>query len=281
MATPDIGVIFPSRGLCFSETINELLDELKGIKHTIYWSHGNSLPDCFNIPLERALNASHSHIWIVEDDMVLPRGVLHQMLDTDSPIVATDYPVSDQPNSSTSYDNHDRPIYTGTGCILIKREVLEAMPKPIFRADIQWNITNINNQTIFIPEFTDKDKVYGHQDINFGIYHYINGTDIKVLDTTLGQRRLVRKGTRDNNQGQDVIEILNKYKKQYASDYPSKAEDTGNLKKVIIDGKEILLSKETYNKLKTKIDIQEPEIRIKDLVIRTSNKDIKSYFNLF
>lgn len=36
-----VGVIFPSRGLVFSKTADELLQNLKKVNHKIFFSHGN------------------------------------------------------------------------------------------------------------------------------------------------------------------------------------------------------------------------------------------------
>lgn len=282
MKTLDIGVIFPSRGLCFSETLNELLDELEGIKHTIYWSHGNSLPDCFNKPLETALNGSHSHIWIVEDDMVLKKGILKELLSHKADIAASDYPVSDKPSGSVYYDNHKRPLFTGTGCILIKTKILKDMPKPVFRADIEWGFGSYGDKLKFTPRFINKDKVYGYQDVNFGLYHYINGNNIAITKTILAQRRLKQKGTRDTNQGQDIIYIIDKHKVEYARKFPklNVVKYEGRLKLLIVDGREMWVNPEVYEKLIGKKGVVRPVVEIKDLIIETNDKELKDYFNL-
>ena len=76
-----IAVVFPSRGLSMSKTCDELLRELKGIDHEIFFSVGNPLPECFNIPIEDALqDDSFTHILIVEDDMIIPNGILRKLL---------------------------------------------------------------------------------------------------------------------------------------------------------------------------------------------------------
>lgn len=41
-----LAVILPSRGLMFSETLEDLLGELEGFNYEILWSHGKSLPEC-------------------------------------------------------------------------------------------------------------------------------------------------------------------------------------------------------------------------------------------
>ena len=49
-----IAVILPSRGLIFSRTADEILQNLKDIPHKIYFSHRKPIPDCFNEPVEEA-----------------------------------------------------------------------------------------------------------------------------------------------------------------------------------------------------------------------------------
>lgn len=69
-----IGVILPSRGLIFSRTAEEILNNLKKVPHKIYFAHKRPIPECFNEPLEEALaDKDITHIWFVEDDMVLNR----------------------------------------------------------------------------------------------------------------------------------------------------------------------------------------------------------------
>lgn len=202
----NIGVIFPSRGLCFSETVEELLTELSGIPHEIYFSHSNGIPDCFNLPLERALKKNHTHIWIVEDDMVLSKGILKEMLDKDTDIVMTNCPTTDKGDSTVLYSGDDV-LFSGTGCMLVKTEVFRKMPKPIFRTDIEIVLKVSDGKLRMIMDYGDP-QVYGHQDINFGIYHYLNQTPRCVTETALTQRRLIKAGGRDNNSDVDKIVLL-------------------------------------------------------------------------
>ena len=88
-----LAVILPSRGLMFSETLEELLGELEGLNYEIYWSHGKSLPDCFNDPTEEILKDESVYaVLICEDDMIIPKGILNQMFEQRYPVVALDYP---------------------------------------------------------------------------------------------------------------------------------------------------------------------------------------------
>jgi hypothetical protein len=75
-----LAVILPSRGLMFSETFEELLNELEDFDYEIFWAHGRPLPDCFNEPLERVLaDPTVFAVLFCEDDMIIPKGILQKM----------------------------------------------------------------------------------------------------------------------------------------------------------------------------------------------------------
>lgn len=245
-----IGVVFPSRGLVMAETFKELLSELSGIPHRIYWSHGNSLPACFNKPLSRALRGSHSHIWIVEDDMVLKPGILKQMLEQNKDIVACDYPISAEPSATVYYDKEDRPLFTGTGCLLARTEVFKQMPKPWFRADIAWQFKREGDKIRFEAHKQDPDKGYGFHDITFGLYHYSKGTTIHIMPTILAQRKLAKKGEKGTNIGADNIQVIDKHKKMgYETMVDFEGEEVkGDLVLVELDGREMYVQKQFAEK---------------------------------
>lgn len=203
MSLSSIGVIFPSRGMVFNETFKELLEELSGFEYEIYWSHGVKIPDCFNNPLKKALKGSHSHILIVEEDMVLRPGTLKALVEADEDIITCDYPVTDNGVGCVKYDKDGNALFSGTGFMLIKTPVLEAMPKPVFRTDIQWNIKG--DTYISMPVTKD---TYGKHDINFGLYHYMKGHPITISSIVLAQRKLVDKGASGTNVGMDNIKVI-------------------------------------------------------------------------
>ena len=71
-----LAVIVPSRGLMFSETLEELLNELEGFNYEIFWAHERPLPECFNEPTEEALKDPEVFaVLFVEDDMIIPKGM--------------------------------------------------------------------------------------------------------------------------------------------------------------------------------------------------------------
>jgi len=207
-----IAVVLPSRGMSFSRTMEELLRELKGIDHEIFFSVGNPLPECFNIPIEDALqDDSFTHILIVEDDMIIPKGILRNMLSKRYPVVALDYPFKNDNEATVLHDPEGYALYTGTGFMLIERWVLDSMPDPIFRTDTAWDMMITKDSKLVIwPRDVSKIKTYGLHDVNFGITMWANELPILVMDKTAGQRKLRSKGKANTNAGTDEIYELTK-----------------------------------------------------------------------
>ena len=270
----NIGVILPSRGMLFTETLEELLRELAGRDYTIYWSHGNKLPACFNKPVSRALRQAHSHILIVEEDMVLPDGILQELLDADEDIIACDYPIVNAPSGTVLYDPDDNAIFTGTGFMLAKKSALDKMPRPIFRADIEWTFKQYGNKVKFAASQTDPDKVYGHHDITFGLWQYMNNKPIKVAKTVLAQRKLVKKGATGNNEGTDEIILFDQYRKINFYMIQSEVMDESDIISVMLDGKNTMMSEELADKLKVKYPLKSPYIEVGNLLIDFNNNDV-------
>lgn len=208
MQKPKLGVILPSRGLLFSESFEELLAELKPLDHKIYFAHAKPIPDCFNVPLEKALkDKSITHILFCEDDMALPKGILQKMLELNVPATALDYPFKKDGEATILHDPEGYALYSGTGFLLVWREVLDKMPKPIFRTDLAWD-TRIQAHTLYMwPRDVSKIKTYGLHDINFGLTLWTNGMPI-VPAAPAGQRKLVALGMTNTNSGAHIIKTL-------------------------------------------------------------------------
>lgn len=204
-----IGVIFPSRGLTFSQTAEELLNNLKGHLHVIYFAHKLPIPDCFNEPLERALeDPTLTHIWFVEDDMILRPNTLQKLLDEDANVVTADYPVTKDGRGSVFYDKGGNVVFAGTGCLLVKREVFNNLKKPFFTDKIRWNMQNYGEQIKLTGSYGSVG--YGTHDITFSIKLWNNGVKVKVIKHKLGQRKLIELGKTGSNNGAHKIEIWRK-----------------------------------------------------------------------
>lgn len=205
-----LAVVVASRGLMFSETFEELLGELKGFDHTFFWAHGKSLPDCFNDPVEAALkDPSIYAVLIVEDDMIIPKGILRRMFARNYPVVALDYPFKNDGDSTMLHAPDGSAIYSGTGFILIAKAILEALPKPIFRTDTAWDTMIKGDSLVFWPRKLTQ-VAYGLHDVNLGILLFANQIPIKPLLRTAGQRKLVKLGDAHTNNGVHEIRKITK-----------------------------------------------------------------------
>lgn len=203
-----LAVILPSRGLLFSETLEELLRELEGFNYEIFWAHEKSLPDCFNDPTELALADPDVYaVLICEDDMIIPKGMLKRMFEQNYPVVAMDYPFRQNGDATTLHDPEGKAYWTGTGFMLIARWVLENTPKPIWRTDQTFD-PFVDTDTIHFWR-RKLDKVYyGLHDLNFGLICYSAGVPILPMAQTGGQRKLTKLGNRNTNNGAHEIAEL-------------------------------------------------------------------------
>lgn len=203
-----LGVVIPSRGLMFSQTLEEVLRELKDFDYKIFWSHGKSLPQCFNDPTEEMLkDPTIFAVLYCEDDMILPKGILKQMFAQNYPVVALDYPFKNDGDATMLHDPDGNAIYSGTGFILIAKAILERLPKPIFRTDIAWDTMIKGDTLVFWPRKLNK-VAYGLHDVNLGITLFANEIPIKPMIKTAGQRKLVKLGKSGTNRGAHEVKEL-------------------------------------------------------------------------
>ena len=201
-----IAVVIPTRGLIFSETLEEVTKNLQGYDYKFFISHDNPIPECFNIPTEQALEEGYEWIWYVEEDMVIPRHFISKAMKLKYPVVACDYPAvrKDMPDSGAStvlYTPQGDAFFTGMGCLLVHRVILEKIG--LFTTDFKWDIELFDGILKFKQNRIKKakDKRYGNQDVHFGIILYSNKIPIKVLPEKAGQRRVMEKPEPSTNGG--------------------------------------------------------------------------------
>lgn len=269
-----IAVILPSRGLMFSQTAEELLDNLEGYKYDIFFSHGLPIADCFEKPLKEVLRSpQYTHIWFVEDDMILEKDTLTNMVMADAPVVTYDYPVSEDGQGAVFADKAGKIVFTGTGCLLIKREVFNKLSKPYFRTDIKWGVSNYGTFIRLRANLQPSTENYGLHDVNFGIKLWQAEIPISKVGTT-GQRKLVELGKSGSNNGYHKIEEWRKVRrnvllKRYKS---MPVQPIGKLISVITDAGEITVHPTHARKLikagiATKPKQQSVSIDYNDLII--------------
>lgn len=204
-----VGVILPSRGLIFSQTAEEILDNLKRIPHKIFFSHKRPIPDCFEIPTNEALaDPSITHLWFIEDDTILRPNTLEKLLELDANAVTADYPVTKDGRGSVFYDKGRSVVFCGTGCLLAKRSVFDNLKKPYFTDKVRWTMLNYGESVKLTGVYGETG--YGTHDITFCIKLWNNGVKIQVIKQKLGQRKLVALGKAGTNKGAHNIELWRK-----------------------------------------------------------------------
>lgn len=208
-----VAIILPSRGLIFSRTAEEIHTNYRDVHSKFFFAHRLPLPLCFEVPTMQALaDPEITHLWFVEEDMVLPPNILRLMLEAEQPVVTCDYPVTKEGKGAVFIVGGEV-IYTGTGCLLVERSVFEQLQKPYFRSDIRWSPLNYGKTVKLVGSMYD-DTGYGLHDVTFGIKLYKAGIPIVVLDR-VGQRKLVAMGKSGTNNGAHKIETWRKVKKDY------------------------------------------------------------------
>lgn len=206
-----VAVILPSRGLIFSQTADEILQNLKFIPHRFYFSHGKPIPDCFEKPTNKALlDDDITHLWFVEDDMVLSPNILKSMIEEDVNAVACDYPVTKDGKGSVFYDAGGKVVFCGTGCLLVRREVFDSLKAPYFTDKIRWSVLNYGEAVKMVASENMDGDGYGLHDITFSIKLWKAGILIKILPIKLGQRKLIELGKAGTNEGAHNIEVWKK-----------------------------------------------------------------------
>lgn len=260
-----IAVVLPSRGLLFSQSLEELLRELKPFDHKIYFAHAKPIPDCFNVPLEKALkDKSITHVLFCEDDMYLPVGILKKMVELNVPATALDYPFKNDGEATILHDPEGYALYSGTGFLLVWREILDKIPKPVFRTDIAWDV-RIEKGTLYMwPRDVSKIKTYGLHDINFGLTLWTNGYPI-VPAAPAGQRKLIALGLPNTNSGAHIIKTITKV----GIDNITKTDDPEMKKKWGIALRTVS-SVEILDKIPDDIEIVDGQVHLKrggDIVI--------------
>ncbi len=250
MSSVKVAVILPSRGLMFSRTAEEVLKNVKDIPHKFYFAHRKPIPDCFETPTTEALqNPEITHLWFVEDDMIIPPNTLQTMLKKDKAVVTADYPVNENGRGAV-FSVGKQVIFCGTGCLLVKREVFDELTAPYFRTDVKWNIKNYGDFLKMQP-VRSTSIGYGLHDVNFCMELYRRNIPIHKIPRTLGQRKLKALGKAGSNNGAHQIEewtlVIKGHLLNTVKSWP--VQPKGNLVEIITPSGTINTSEEHARKL--------------------------------
>lgn len=251
-----VAVIIPSRGLMFSKTAEEIVRSTQGIPHRKFFAHKLPIPDCFERPTIKALkDPDITHIWYVEDDMILPDDILRNMLNEEADVVTCDYPAAKNGRGVVFMAKDGQIVFGGLGCTLVRRVTMDKLKPPYFRTDIKWHPTNLGTAVMFMASNptgkADPDE-YGKQDVNFFMKLHVAKASISLFPVVLGQRKLVALGKAGTNEGAHQIEEWTKLKPGYWNKYISSfpKEQGSKLKTIKFkDGRQMNVNKKFAAKL--------------------------------
>jgi hypothetical protein len=135
----NIIVVQPTRGILLTEMQDSLDRELAKNKQIpmIIRTHDMPLPICRNFLVETALKLKDwTHLLLLDDDVILPKGGLKELIDLNTDVAVMDYPMKnlgDDKSYGTVVTDKDKSIgWAGLGATLVKREVFEKIPQPWF-----------------------------------------------------------------------------------------------------------------------------------------------------
>lgn len=197
---PKLAICLPSRGVVFSKTMEAVTREIRMVDNSfltkLFMTHDKPLPECFNDLTVRAMAWGAEYLWFVEEDMILPDGILVDLLKCDELIVTADYPVIGGHHTAIEY-----PLVTltGTGCLLVDREVFEKFDLPYWKSQAY----NLSNWQALPTRMS-----YGGHDAHFSKLVSDLGYKIKIVERTCGQYRMDTPGQAGENEGTHLIQEL-------------------------------------------------------------------------
>jgi hypothetical protein len=180
-------VATPSRGLVHSRTVAAVHKTLAGAPVRLAgWvlTHDLPIPGCHEHVCELALATGAELIWLVEEDVVPPANAVVVMLDAMREKAAVgafvDYPIGHNPTWNCAQVAADGyVVWCGTGCLLLRREAFEALPRPWF--DNRYEVeVRVRPEGVSVREFP-RPYEYGGQDIGFTLGLWRRGVRIAYV----------------------------------------------------------------------------------------------------
>jgi hypothetical protein len=207
-----LGIVLASRGTMFSKTMESVFNNLKHAfkapNYELYMAHGLPIPDCFNTPLEKALDDGCGIIWFVEEDMDIPADTLSKMFALDEPVVTTNY-ADRRTGVPLILRNNGEIDFSGMGCMLVRREVFEKMERPYCRKMVFWKVENEDGTHYWQPHPEVECKDYGTQDIYLCWAMRNAGYRIVELENVgIGHMSLLTKAEDLINNGGDIVKTV-------------------------------------------------------------------------
>ena len=181
-------VAMPTRGIILTEVQDALDIELASNNQIpiIIRTHDMPLPICRNFLIETALKLpGWTHILLIDDDVILPKGGLKELINLKTDVAVMDYPMKslgDNKSYGTVVTDKDKSVaWAGLGLILVKREVFEKISQPWFILT-QHRIQRSNDGQIgfFASQEQGGQKISAGEDTYFFLQIRKEGFEVKV-----------------------------------------------------------------------------------------------------
>ncbi len=196
-----IGIVIPTRGMVFSETIQAIERERKNYDTKLYISTDLPIPEGHNRVVAEALRDGSEYILFIEEDVAIPAGACERLLGSNAAIACIDYGVSGW--SCVTRNEQGEILWCGLGCTLIHRKVFESLKEPYFRADMALYLPEFRWQQL--PEEYVKNRNYGNLDIWFFTKAREAGFEIKQVEGECRHLELISLGQKGINSGLHII----------------------------------------------------------------------------
>lgn len=141
MSDVKIITLLPTRGFVLTEVENAIDRELAANMQSpvIIRTHDLPLPLSRNFLVETALKQDWwTHALLIDDDVIMPKGALKEMLKAKADIAVANYPmhmkVGGKSTGTIVHDKDGSIAFAGLGCVLVSREVFEKIEQPWFVA---------------------------------------------------------------------------------------------------------------------------------------------------
>ncbi len=183
LASVKVVILMPTRGLIFTRVFESLWKNVDQIRSSsasvkLYTTEFLPIPDCFNQLAKVGMSERNTtHLFFIEEDIVLPYGALVRLLRADGDIVSGRYVMKDRPDVEVKAD-YAGITMCGTGCLLVKAHVFRALEEPWFSSDFRVAVERDGHnppRALLIKEPTP----YGGHDFYFCYKAYEKGFKVE------------------------------------------------------------------------------------------------------
>jgi len=189
-----------SRGLLHSRMMESVDLEIRQGWKKLY-SHDLPIPEAQNDIVGRALELDPDFLWFVEEDIVVPEGILKRLIDARSDIAVATYKLEGGLMSHRMLRNRVGVAFAGLGCTLIRRSCFDRLEKPYFRTDMGYELGCDDE-----PVRSRYEHQYGGQDVQFFMRTLEKGMHTEFVDIECRHLYVKKYGRPKTNNGCHVIE---------------------------------------------------------------------------